>query len=147
MLAHFIDHFFFTARRLTEKAKSITFYICVALIVGTFWWFSGMAFGIDGPIKEHKGLLWRKVSLKQSSYRAVASCFALYRVGTFMSHKGDSLTVELKQSFIVVICQLLIIDFFVLPNCQHMQMTCNGHSRTKYVESLLSLRLVCIQHV
>lgn len=61
MLAHLIDHFIFSARRLSEKTKWITFWVCVASIVSTFWWWKGVAFGIDGPINEHWGLLWRKV--------------------------------------------------------------------------------------
>lgn len=61
MAAHLMDHFFFSARRFTEKAKNIAFGIAVFAIVGCFWWFRGLAFGVEGPINEHKGLLWRKV--------------------------------------------------------------------------------------
>lgn len=60
MTAHLLDHFVFTARRLTERTKWIVFGAAVLSIVGTFWWFRGVSFGITGPIKEHKGLLWRK---------------------------------------------------------------------------------------
>ncbi|GBE81826.1 Dolichyl-phosphate-mannose--protein mannosyltransferase 2 [Sparassis crispa] len=59
MLAHLIDHFIFTSRRLSERTKWITFGFCVSAIVFTFWWFKGVAFGIDGPVKEHWGLQWR----------------------------------------------------------------------------------------
>jgi hypothetical protein len=61
MLAHLLDHFMFSSGRLTRKAKSTIFGICAFAIVGSFWWFKGLAFGIDGPINDHKGLLWRKV--------------------------------------------------------------------------------------
>lgn len=63
MFAHLLDHFFFTNRRLAESHKWVVYGVTVVAIVGNFWWFRGLAFGIDGPIKEHKGLLWRKVSL------------------------------------------------------------------------------------
>lgn len=58
--AHLLDHFVFTARRLTSPTKNVIFGICVLVIAGTFWWFRGVAFGIDGPIQAHKGLQWRK---------------------------------------------------------------------------------------
>ncbi|KAJ7704861.1 glycosyltransferase family 39 protein [Mycena rosella] len=60
MFGHVIDHFVFSARRVPPAAKAAVFGICAAAIVGTFWWFKGVAFGIDGPIREHTGLLWRK---------------------------------------------------------------------------------------
>jgi dolichyl-phosphate-mannose--protein O-mannosyl transferase len=61
--AHLLDHFVFTARRLTSPTKNVIFGICVLVIAGTFWWFRGVAFGIDGAIQAHKGLQWRKVSV------------------------------------------------------------------------------------
>lgn len=61
MLAHILDHFVFTARRLSDRTKQIIFGVCVALIVGVFWWFKGVSFGIDGPINDHWGLQWRSV--------------------------------------------------------------------------------------
>ncbi|KAG9226494.1 hypothetical protein CCMSSC00406_0005839 [Pleurotus cornucopiae] len=60
MLAHLLDHFIFSSRRLTQKTKWISFGVCFFLIFGCFWWFKGLAFGIDGPIGDHKGLGWRK---------------------------------------------------------------------------------------
>ncbi|KZT43999.1 glycosyltransferase family 39 protein [Sistotremastrum suecicum HHB10207 ss-3] len=60
MVAHLIDHFFLSARSLSERTKWAVFAFCVISIVGTFWWFRGVAFGIDGPINDHKGLGWRK---------------------------------------------------------------------------------------
>ncbi|KAA1469296.1 glycosyltransferase family 39 protein [Dentipellis sp. KUC8613] len=59
MAAHLLDHFFFTSRRLSERAKWIVFGTVAFTIVATFWWFRGVAFGIDGPVNEHWGLQWR----------------------------------------------------------------------------------------
>lgn len=63
MAAHMLDHFVFTSRRLTEKHKWIVFGVVTFTIVATFWWFRGLAFGMDGPIADHWGLQWRKVRL------------------------------------------------------------------------------------
>jgi len=60
MLAHLLDHFIFSSRRWSQKTKAISFAICAGSVVLCFWWFKGVAFGIDGPIAQHKGLLWRK---------------------------------------------------------------------------------------
>ncbi|PBK78874.1 glycosyltransferase family 39 protein [Armillaria solidipes] len=60
MFAHLLDHFVFSSRRLATKAKWIAFGICSSSIFLTFWWFRGVAFGINGPIAEHWGLQWRK---------------------------------------------------------------------------------------
>jgi hypothetical protein len=64
MAAHMLDHFVFTARRLSERTKSIVFAVVAFAIVANFWWFRGVAWGIDGPISEHWGLGWRKVSCR-----------------------------------------------------------------------------------
>ena len=61
MAAHMLDHFVFTARRLSERTKSIVFIIIAGAVVGNFWWFRGVAWGMDGPINNHWGLSWRKV--------------------------------------------------------------------------------------
>jgi dolichyl-phosphate-mannose-protein mannosyltransferase len=63
MLGHLFDHFIFKSRRLKERTKWVIFALATGIVVGVFWWFRGVAFGIDGPIKEHWGLLWRKVSI------------------------------------------------------------------------------------
>ncbi|KAJ7183272.1 glycosyltransferase family 39 protein [Mycena filopes] len=60
MFGHMLDHFVFTSRRIGDNTKHIAFAVCASAVIGTFWWFKGVAFGIDGPILEHKGLLWRK---------------------------------------------------------------------------------------
>ncbi|KAJ7052545.1 glycosyltransferase family 39 protein [Mycena amicta] len=59
MFAHLLDHFIFSSRGLTQRTKTIVFGVCAGSLILTFWWFRGVAFGIDGPISEHKGLLWR----------------------------------------------------------------------------------------
>ena len=72
MAVHLTDHFVFRSRRLKERTKYGVFATYVLLIVGTFWWFKGVAFGIEGPIAEHWGLRWRKVSsptLMRNGYR------------------------------------------------------------------------------
>lgn len=61
MLAHVLDHFIFSARHLSQRTKSITFGVIAFIIIGIFWWFKGVAFGIDGPVSNHWGLQWRKV--------------------------------------------------------------------------------------
>jgi hypothetical protein len=62
MLAHLLDHFIFSSHRLSRRTKTIVFTIVAGAIVGTFWWFRNVAFGLDGPISDHWGLRWRKVS-------------------------------------------------------------------------------------
>jgi dolichyl-phosphate-mannose-protein mannosyltransferase len=61
MAAHLTDHFVFRSRRLKEQTKYGVFAFYVLVIVGTFWWFKGLAFGMEGPIAEQWGLQWRKV--------------------------------------------------------------------------------------
>jgi dolichyl-phosphate-mannose-protein mannosyltransferase len=56
-----LDHFVFTARRLSERTKSIVFALVAFAIIANFWWCRGVAWGIDGPIDDHWGLGWRKV--------------------------------------------------------------------------------------
>jgi len=63
MLSHVIDHFIFSSKRLSFRTKAISFGIIAGLIIVNFWWFRGVAFGIDGPINQHRGLKWRDVSL------------------------------------------------------------------------------------
>ncbi|KAI0247915.1 glycosyltransferase family 39 protein [Lactifluus subvellereus] len=60
MAAHMLDHFVFTARRLSERTKSVAFALVAFAIVANFWWFRGVAWGIDGPIDDHWGLGWRQ---------------------------------------------------------------------------------------
>ena len=63
MLAHLLDHFVFSARAFSARVKQIVFGVCAFIIVGTFWWFKGVAFGINGPINDHWGLKWRSVRI------------------------------------------------------------------------------------
>ena len=61
MLSHVLDHYIFSSRRYTKKTKNIVFGVLAFIIVFNFWWFKGVAFGIHGPIGDHKFLQWRKV--------------------------------------------------------------------------------------
>ena len=76
MVGHLLDHFVFKSRRLKERTKWIVFGSYVSAIVCTFWWFRGTAWGIDGPIKEHWGLLWRKVRFRVTD-SVIARCVEL----------------------------------------------------------------------
>lgn len=60
MVGLLLDHMVFKAR-WSERTKWVVFFAYSGIIIGVFWWFRGVAFGIDGDIHEHKGLLWRKV--------------------------------------------------------------------------------------
>lgn len=60
LLGHLLDHFVFSSRRLTPRAKRIVFGVYAGLVVAVFWWFRGVSFGIEGFIEQHKGLRWRK---------------------------------------------------------------------------------------
>ncbi|KAI9459456.1 glycosyltransferase family 39 protein [Lactarius psammicola] len=60
MAAHLLDHFIFTARFLKERTKTILFALVAFAIIANFWWFRGVAWGIDGPVNEHWGLGWRQ---------------------------------------------------------------------------------------
>ncbi|KAG9094341.1 Protein O-mannosyltransferase 2 [Ceratobasidium sp. 370] len=59
MVGHLFNHFVFAAR-ISERTKWVVFAIAVSLVVGVFWWFRGIAFGITGPIGDYWGLGWRK---------------------------------------------------------------------------------------
>jgi hypothetical protein len=63
MFGHIVDHFVLTSRILSERTKWITYGVLMLSIVANFWWFRGMALGIDGPIKDYWGVHWRKVCL------------------------------------------------------------------------------------
>ncbi|KIY70267.1 glycosyltransferase family 39 protein [Cylindrobasidium torrendii FP15055 ss-10] len=60
MFSHMLDHFVFSSKRLTTKTKWISFGVLSSAIFLNFWWFRGMAFGMEGPIGNHTGLAWRK---------------------------------------------------------------------------------------
>ncbi|KAF8337565.1 glycosyltransferase family 39 protein [Cantharellus anzutake] len=60
MGGHMLDHLVFSEkRRFTETTKSVLLFICGIAIFGTFWWFKGVSYGINGPVGEHKGIQWR----------------------------------------------------------------------------------------
>ena len=76
MFAHVLDHFIFSSRRLSHQTKAIVFGVFVAILVGTFAWFSGVAFGIEGPVNDHWGLKWRKVSVSPFFTRGMGALTA-----------------------------------------------------------------------
>src|SRR6267154_6301343 len=85
MAAHMLDHFVFTARRLSERTKSIIFGLVVFAIVANFWWFRGVAWGISGPINDHWGLGWRKVGYRHNlCFRVGLMIFRFVSRGIFM---------------------------------------------------------------
>ncbi|KAF6750504.1 hypothetical protein DFP72DRAFT_910156 [Ephemerocybe angulata] len=60
MFGHILDRFIFSSRRFSTRTNTIVFGVLLSILVATFWWFSGVAIGIDGPVNEHWGLKWRK---------------------------------------------------------------------------------------
>ena len=90
MLAHVLDHFIFSSKLLTTKVKNIFFGAFAFLLLFSFWWFKGVAFGIDGPIAEHKGLQWR--SVRFSSF-FMCGVVVLICLGV-SSSRGISITID-----------------------------------------------------
>ena len=90
MLAHVLDHFIFSSKFLTTKVKNIFFGVFAFLLLFSFWWFKGVAFGIDGPIAEHKGLQWRSVRFSFSFcvWSDGADCLGVF------SSRGISITID-----------------------------------------------------
>ncbi|KAF6763538.1 glycosyltransferase family 39 protein [Ephemerocybe angulata] len=48
MFGHVLDHFTFSSRRFSTRTKATAFGVLVSDLAATFWWFSGVALGIDG---------------------------------------------------------------------------------------------------
>ena len=90
MLAHVLDHFIFSSKLLTTKVKNIFFGVFAFLLLFSFWWFKGVAFGIDGPIAEHKGLQWR--SVRFSSFFSLG--VVVLTVWVFLSSRGISIMID-----------------------------------------------------
>ncbi|KAI5451990.1 Protein O-mannosyltransferase 2 [Naganishia albida] len=59
-LGHMLETFIFSSRKRSDRTKWIWFGILAGSIFLCFWWFKAVAIGISGPIREHKGLGWRK---------------------------------------------------------------------------------------
>ena len=91
MLAHVLDHFIFSSRLLTTKVKNIFFGVFAFLLLFSFWWFKGVAFGIEGPIAEYKGLQWRRVCLLSLFFFCVEWCLLFW---VFLSSRGISITID-----------------------------------------------------
>lgn len=59
MAGHVLDHLFFSATRLSPTVRLASFAIWTFAVVASFWWFKDLALGIDGPVNDHNGWLWR----------------------------------------------------------------------------------------
>ena len=121
MLAHLLDHFVFSSRRLAVRTKQIVFGVCVFIIVGSFWWFKGVAWGIDGPINEHWGLKWRSVRLFLSLSTQVADALGVGRIGISITSNyyirvfNSSLSLALSSSLFAM-PDFRIYVFSALPS-------------------------------
>jgi len=61
MGGHVVDHLVLSQRRrFHELTKVIVFTTCLVTILGVFWWFHKVSYGIEGPVGETWGLQWRK---------------------------------------------------------------------------------------
>lgn len=109
MGAHLLDHFVFSSRRLKQQTKMIVFGVITFLIVANFWWFRGVAFGIDGPVNEHWGLHWRKV--RKLSMNGFAQMLTMYRrAGIYMNYNiGWTVPIVGWNNYIVVYMRGVII--------------------------------------
>lgn len=59
---HVLDTILFSNRRLPPATRWIAFAIASILVLGVSWWFRAFAFGMQGPVNDHRGLRWRKVN-------------------------------------------------------------------------------------
>lgn len=63
MTGHVLDQLVFVERRkFRESTKNAVFVLCAVAIAGAFWWFRAISFGIEGPVGDHHGWQWRRVS-------------------------------------------------------------------------------------
>lgn len=87
MFAHILDHCVFSAQ-WKDHTKRVAFGIVAFLIVANFWWFKGVAWGIEGPVNDHWGLQWRKVRVCRSRPDSGVDGDLLASRGTFITHEG-----------------------------------------------------------
>lgn len=59
-----LDHFVFTARRFSARAKATVFGVIACLLIGTGFWMRACAWGIEGDIADYKGRVFRRVRLR-----------------------------------------------------------------------------------
>ncbi len=72
MAGHMLDTFLFNSPRLSRTTKALAFWLLGGSVVACFWWFRGVAWGIDGAIEKTWGLGWRKswnVSVRSGAKR------------------------------------------------------------------------------
>lgn len=144
MFAHLMDHFVFSAKRLTERTKWIVFYVFVSTLVFMFWWFKGFAFGIDGPINDTWGLKWRKVSLVLTYGSCVDGALTTVtlndRVGIYITSNIGRLLVFSSACLF----GLLIYTMHVDVRCRYYRtfrytFACSSHSSLDLFERRLPL--------
>lgn len=119
MFAHLVDHFFLSNRRLAENTKWVVFGIIAVAIIGNFWWFKGLAFGVEGPIKDHTGLLWRKVS---DYYRHITD-----NIFTVSPRLGTYTTMCTSNS------SVFCLRYFALPRASSINKITYTYSRGLYL--------------
>lgn len=99
-----VDHFVFSSRRFSQKTKSIVFGVIAGTIVGMFWWFKGAAFGMEGPIKDHWGMQWRKVRQTTLFRFTCVTDVYLNRAGTSTLIDCTSVLLWIEVSLYYSIC-------------------------------------------
>lgn len=60
MAGHLLDMVIFSSRKRTDAAKWVWFGITAGIVFLSFLWFKDVAYGIEGPIADTKGLKWRQ---------------------------------------------------------------------------------------
>jgi len=110
MVGHLFNHFVFAAR-ISERTKWAVFAGAVSIIVGVFWWFRGIAFGITGPMGDAWGLGWRQVCF----------CFTLAEMGT--NSRGVDVESLLDLGTLQNIVGLCSRDVYVLVPAQNVYHT------------------------
>ena len=86
MFADVLDHCIFLVQ-WKDHMKHVAFGVVALLVVTNFWWFKGVAWGIEGPINDHWGLQWRKVCLFNIDLLSILSC-PRDRRGTYIMHES-----------------------------------------------------------
>lgn len=56
-----LDHFVFTSRRFSHRAKTVVFCLVAGSVCFAGFWLRACAWGIDGPIDKYKWRVFRKV--------------------------------------------------------------------------------------
>ena len=54
-LGFMLDHFIFGNRKLKPRTKAAAFTACASIVVGVWWWYRRIAWGIEGNVNEVSG--------------------------------------------------------------------------------------------